>query len=78
MRTVFKFELQPKTIVPQGIVRTIAFQRGAPHAWIELDTEVTRAQTLVMVPTGGEVPENVEFVGSCVSDDLVLHIYKQT
>lgn len=65
--------------VPEGTVRKVAFQNGALFAWIEQHAVETRFQTLVLVPTGEEVPfmDSMQFVDTAVSDNLVLHVYKR-
>lgn len=65
-------------------VLMVAGQRNAddlPTIWMEVEEDMPQEVfTFALVPTGGEVPEGYEHLGSavCAGVGLVWHVYRET
>lgn len=85
MKTIWKFELKmeavqkislpPKhNIVSVGIIKDIAYM------WVEVWGDISKTEkiNILTIPTGQEVPQNAEFVGTLFykEGEVVQHIYK--
>ena len=75
-------EKQVTTItVPDGSFRVLEVhqQNDIPTIWFERakDVYIKREVTFLMVPTGGEVPENFSHIGTVFlqNTSLVYHVY---
>ncbi|WP_291721291.1 hypothetical protein [Bernardetia sp.] len=85
MKTIWKFELKmeavqkislpPKhNIVSVGIIKKIAYM------WVEVWGDISKTEKIkiLTIPTGQEVPQNAEFVGTLFykEGEIVQHVYK--
>lgn len=79
---IYKYRLHGIGPLPQGFqVLHIGLQRGEPTVWCAVDPEappVTIGGGLLVLPTGAEIPEGVEHVGSflMMQDNLVWHVFR--
>lgn len=80
MRVVYKYPLYLyENVIPEGDVLAVDFQSSVLHAWIEHTKDTIHRMKLYTVPTGVEF-DDLEYknhVGSAVSDDFVLHVYRK-
>lgn len=64
-----------------GRVLAVAWQRGNPTMWVEVDPTAPLAERrFIAVPTGepfGLVAEGrTPYIGSAIGDELVFHVYE--
>jgi len=86
MKTIYKYELFPTTVVrlPQDAeILTVQVQGQTAVLWVLLDPERRREQTrtLIAYPTGGEIPDAVQarhYVGTFQTHGLVYHVFETT
>ena len=85
MRTVWKFKLNPKTSLDLPMdwaVADVGTQGDDAFIWIVLNpTLPTHRERFVAVPTGGDVPDDADHVGTFHMNDnstlgrLVFHVF---
>lgn len=74
---VLKWRLQGiRNRMPVGKIVAVGFQQGRPHVWVETLPGEKGEMSIETVMTGGEVPENGTHVGTAVSDEFVVHVYR--
>lgn len=82
MRTIYKFPLVigevNKVRVPDGsVVRMVANQRGNVTLWIEVDPHANTVERhYVIFGTGSPIDAGACYVGSCIVDPYVWHVYR--
>jgi hypothetical protein len=85
MRTIYKYDLDPFNqyldIHRGALLRHVHEQNGQLRVWAEVDTDQPiESMPVVIIPTGGNVPENTYYVGSGhipgeVGTMFVFHVY---
>jgi hypothetical protein len=85
MRSVWKFLLdetgnpQPLHMPEEAEILTVHQQAGRVALWAEVDANKPRVpRWFIITPTGGQVPENGEYVGTVFLDNnrIVFHLWE--
>lgn len=78
---IWKFSLLKSNItMPLGAkILSCQLQMGCPTLWAAVDPNAPTEERIFQVAmTGGDVPENAEYIATCVQPHgLVLHIFEE-
>jgi len=82
MKVIWKFTIRPFTTtvrMPRGAeILTVREQHGEPQIWALVNPrELMGDREILIVPTGGDVPEGGKFVGTFFIENgsLVFHVF---
>ena len=85
MRAVWKFLLQEhgepqQLFIPaEAEILAVHEQQGRVALWAEVDANLSRLpRWFIITPTGGQVPENAEYLGTAFLDfnRIVFHVWE--
>lgn len=83
MRTVWKFLLRetsdPQFLsIPEGAeILLVHGQTNRIGIWAEVDVQASRApRWFIILPTGEQIPENGEYLGTAFVGPYVFHVYE--
>lgn len=80
MKKVFKYELTHETTVNIPTKSTFLYfnvQKETPMVWFEVDPEyISSPKHFRIFGTGQEIPYSYKYLGSCMDDPFVWHLYE--
>lgn len=86
---IFKYKIsndtsmQTTTPMREGaLIRAVGMQDNAVHVWAEVPYDVGGERlvprTFLVVPTGGDIPDPGNYVGTVFEGPFVWHVYEVT